>query len=179
MRNPKYHLYLTPNERRTVINSLIDLRNELISQGRYTDIIDELLIKLTKAKVKKIKVKEVWIMAIKITYTQQGDYLLPDLKLPEQPKVEIGIWGRRRLRYLKNHHPIIYTNLLTSCKLTAYLADIDEQAEDMFFRLVNQMTKQECVTEQLKVDNQMLWVAKMNNIRNRAEEIVNNEIIYQ
>ena len=118
-------------------------------------------------------------MAIKITYTQQGDYLLPDLKLPEQPKVEIGIWGRRRLRYLKNHHPIIYTNLLTSCKLTAYLADIDEQAEDMFFRLVNQMTKQECVTEQLKVDNQMLWVAKMNNIRNRAEEIVNNEIIYQ
>ena len=111
MRNPKYHIYLTNDERRTVINSLIDLRNDLITQGKYTDIIDELLIKLTKAKAKKIKVKEVWDMATKITYTQQGDYLLPDLKLPEQPKVEIGIWGKRHLRYLKNHHPIIYGNL--------------------------------------------------------------------
>ena len=117
-------------------------------------------------------------MATKITYTKQGDYLLPDLKLPEQPKLEIEIWGKRHLRYLKNHHPIIYTNLLTSCKLTAYLADIDEQAEDMFFRLVNQLTEKEGVTEQLKADNQMLWVARMNNIRNRAEEIVYQEIIY-
>ena len=107
-------------------------------------------------------------MATKITYTQQGDYLLPDLKLPEQPKVEIGIWGKRHLRYLKSHHPIIYTNLLTSCKLTVYLADIDKQAEDLFFRLVNQLAKQEGVTEQLKANNQMLWVQKMNNIRNRA-----------
>ena len=75
-------------------------------------------------------------MPTKITYTQQGDYLLPDLKLPEQPTVKIGIWGKRHLRYLEKHHPIIYTNLLTSCKLTAYLADIDKQAEDMFFRLL-------------------------------------------
>lgn len=118
-------------------------------------------------------------MAIKITYTQQGDYLLPDLKLPEQPKVEIGIWGKRHLRYLKNQHPIIYTNLLTSCKLTAYLADIDEEANEMFERLVRQFAKQEGVTEKLKADNQMLWVQRMNNIRNRAEEIVNNEMIYQ
>ena len=117
-------------------------------------------------------------MATKITYTQQGDYLLPDLKLPEQPKVEIGIWGKRHLRYLKNHHPIIYTNLLTSCKLTTYLADIDKQAEDMFFRLVNLLAKQEGVNEQLKADNQMLWVRKMNNIRNQATEIINNEIIF-
>ena len=117
-------------------------------------------------------------MATKITYTQQGDYLLPVLKLPEQPKVEIGIWGKRHLRYLKSNHPIIYTNFLTSCKLTAYLADIDKQAEDMFFRLVNQLAKQEGVTEQLKVKNQMLWVRKMNNIRNQAAEIVNNELIY-
>ncbi len=116
-------------------------------------------------------------MATRITYTQQGEYLLPDLKLPEQPKVEIGIWGKRHLQYLKNHHPIIYTNLLTSCKLTAYLVDIDEQAEDMFFRLVNQLAKQEGVTEQLKAENQMLWVRKMNNIRNQAKEIVNAEII--
>ena len=118
-------------------------------------------------------------MATKITYTQQGDYLLPDLKLPEQPKVEIGIWGKRHLRYLKNHHPIIYTNLLTSCKLTAYLANIDEQAEDMFFRLVEQLAEKEGVTERLKADNQMLWVRKMNNIRNIAQEIVNAELIYK
>lgn len=117
-------------------------------------------------------------MATKITYTQQGDYLLPDLKLPEQPKVEIGIWGKRHLIYLKNHHPIIYTNLLTSCKLTAYLADIDEQAEDMFFRLVKQLAEKEGVTEQLKADNQMLWVRKMNNICNLATEIINKDIIY-
>ena len=118
-------------------------------------------------------------MATKITYTQQGDYLLPDLKLPEQPKVEIGIWGKRHLRYLNNHHPIIYTNLLTSCKLTEYLAEIDEEANEMFDRLVMQFAKQEGVTEQLKADNQLLWVKQMNNIRNRAEEIVNNGIIYQ
>lgn len=117
-------------------------------------------------------------MATKITYTQQGDYLLPDLKLPEQPKVEIRIWGKRHLRYIKQHHKIRYTNLMTSCKLTAYLADIDEQAEDMFFRLVKQLSEKEGVTEQLKAENQMMWVARMNNIRNRAEEIVTEELIY-
>lgn len=117
-------------------------------------------------------------MATKITYTQQGDYLLPNLKLPEQPKVEIGIWGKRHLRYLKNHHPIIYTNLLTSCQLTAYLADVDKQAEDMFFRLVKQLAEKEGLTEQLKADNQMLWIRRMNNIRNQATEIVNSELIY-
>ena len=115
-------------------------------------------------------------MAAKITYTQQGDYLLPNLKLPEQPKVEIGIWGKRHLRYLKNHHPIIYTNLLTSCKLTAHLADIDREANEMFNRLVKQLAKQEGVTEQLKAENQILWVRRMNNIRNRAEEFVNSEL---
>ena len=117
-------------------------------------------------------------MATKITYTQQGDYLLPDLKLPEQPKVEIGIWGKRPLRYLKNHHPIIYTNLLTSCRLTAYLADIDQEATEMFDRLVKQLAEHEGVTEQLKAKNPMLWVRKMNNIRNRVEEIINQDIIF-
>ena len=116
-------------------------------------------------------------MATKITYTQQGDYFLPDLKLPEQPTVKIGIWGKRHLRYLEKHHPIIYTNLMTSCKLTAYLADVDKQAEYMFFRSVEQLAEKEGVTEQLKADNQMLWVARMNSIRNRVEEIVNNELI--
>ena len=117
-------------------------------------------------------------MATKITYTQQGDYLLPDLKLLEQPKVEIGIWGKRHLKYIENYRPILYTNLLTSCKLSAYLADIDEQAEDMFFRLVTQLAEKEDVTEQLKADNQMMWVRKMNNICNRVTEIVNIELIY-
>lgn len=112
-----------------------------------------------------------------ISYTLQGDYYLPDLKLPEQPKVEIGIWGKRHLRYINQHHKIRYTNLLTSCKLTAYLADIDEQAEDMFFRLVKQLSEKEGVTEQLKANNQKLWVQKMNNIRNIARNVVNNEII--
>ena len=117
-------------------------------------------------------------MATKITYTQQGDYLLPDLKLPEQSKAKIGIWGKRHLRYLKNHHPIIYTNLLTSCRLTAYLADIDQEATEMFDRLVIQLAEHEGVTEQLKAKNPMLWVRKMNNIRNRVEETINQNIIF-
>ena len=117
-------------------------------------------------------------MATTITYTQQGDYLLPNLELPEQPKVEIGIFGKRHLRYLERNRKILYTNLLTKGKLTAYLADIDEQAENMFDRLVRQFAEREGVTEQLKADNQMLWVKKMNSIRNRAEKIVNHELIY-
>ena len=122
--------------------------------------------------------KEIYNEQTGIRYELQGDYYLPCLKLPEQPKVEIGIWGKRHLRYIKQHHKIRYTNLLTSCKLTAYLADIDEQAEEMFFRLVNQLAEKEGVTEQLKAENQMLWVKRMNNIRNRATEIVNAELIY-
>ena len=114
----------------------------------------------------------------KITYTQQGDFLLPDLKLPEQPKVAIGIFGKRHLSYLERNRKILYTNMLTKGKLTAYLADIDEQAENMFDQLVRQLAEREGVTEQLKANNQMLWVKKMNSIRNRAEEIVNHELIY-
>ena len=117
-------------------------------------------------------------MTNKITYTKQGDCLLPNLKLPEQPKVKIGIWGKRHLKYIKHHRPILYTNLLTSCRLTAYLADIDKQAKDMFFRLVKQLAEKEGVTEHLKGEDQMLWVKRMNNIRNRATEIVNTELIY-
>ena len=117
-------------------------------------------------------------MKNEITYTQQGDYLLPDLKLPEQPKVKIGIWGRRHERYIRQHHKLLYFNLLTSCKLTAYLADIDEEATEMYDRLVRQIAKQEGVNEQLKSDNQILWIQRMNIIRNRATEIVNKELIY-
>ena len=108
----------------------------------------------------------------------QGDYNLPDLKLPEQKEREIGIWGQRRRRYLKEHHRVLYYNLLTQCKLIEHLADIDEEAQKMYDQLVRQLAEQEGVTEQLKAKNQMLWVQRMNNIRNRATEIVNNELIY-
>lgn len=111
-------------------------------------------------------------------YELQGDYYIPCLALPNEEQVEIGVWGQRHSRYIKQHHKMRYTNLLTSGKLTDYLADIDEQAEDMFFRLVKQIAEREGVTEQLKADNQMEWVARMNNIRSRATEIVNNDIIY-
>ena len=117
-------------------------------------------------------------MAITITYTQQGDYLLPDLKLPEQPKVEIGVFGQRHKRYLKEHHRLIYFNLLTSCKLAAYLADIDSQANEMYDLLVRQLSEKENITEQLKAENPMEWTRKMNAIRLTAAEIVNREIIY-
>lgn len=113
-----------------------------------------------------------------IRYTLQGNYYLPDLKLPDEENKPIGLWGQRHARHLKQNHKVLYMNLLTSGKLSSYLADIDKQAEDMFFRLVKQMAKREGVTEQLKADNQMKWVARMNNIRSRATEIVNNEIIY-
>ncbi len=112
------------------------------------------------------------------TYTQVGDYLLPDLKLPEEEQLSIGIWGQRHRRYLKEHRRATYMTLLTSGKLNSYLVDIDRQAEELFSRLVKQMTEVEGVTEQLKADNQMEWVRRMNNIRNRAMEIVNTELIY-
>ena len=113
-----------------------------------------------------------------ISYTLQGDYYLPDLALPAEEQFEIGVWGQRHLRHIKQNRRVLYTNLLTSGKLNSYLADIDKQAEEMFSRLVKQMAEHEGVTEQLKADNQMDWVQKMNNIRSRAIEIVNNDIIY-
>ena len=113
-----------------------------------------------------------------INYTLQGNYYLPDLALPEQEDKPIGLWGQRHLRYIKQHRKILYINLLTSGKLNDHLTDIDKQAKDMFFRLVKQMAECEGVTEQLKADNQMEWVDRMNNIRSRATEIVNNDIIY-
>lgn len=112
------------------------------------------------------------------TYTRVGDYLLPDLKLPEEEQRPIGVWGQRHRRYLKEHRRASYATLLTSGKLNGYLADIDRQAEEMFLRLVKQMAEAEGVTEQLKADNQMEWVGRMNNIRSRAMEIVNSELIY-
>ncbi len=112
------------------------------------------------------------------TYTQVGDYLLPNLELPEEEQQPIGVWGQRHRRYLKEHRRATYVTLLTSGRLNSYLADIDRQAEELFSRLVKQMAEAEGVTEQLKADNQMEWVGGMNNIRNRAMEIVNSELIY-
>ena len=113
------------------------------------------------------------------TYTQIGDYLLPDLSLPaEKDDRSIGIWGQHRLRYLKQYHKVIYYNLLTSGKLDSHLADIEEQAQQLFLRLVRELAVKEGVTEQLKSADQMAWVRRMNNIRNRAAEMVNIEIIY-
>ena len=112
------------------------------------------------------------------TYEQQGDYMIPCLALPTQEEQPIGMWGQRHLRYLRQYRKILYTNLLTSGKLHSYLTELNKQAEDMFFRLVKQMTKREGMTEQLKSENQMEWVRRMNNIRNRATEIVNAELIF-
>ena len=114
-----------------------------------------------------------------LKYELVGDYyLLAGDNEPEEEQKPIGMWGQRHLRYLKNHRKVHYANLLTSGKLNNYLSDIDRQAEEMFERLTRQMAIAEGVTEQLKADNQMAWVVKMNSIRNWATEIVNPEIIY-
>ncbi len=112
------------------------------------------------------------------TYSQQGDYLISNITLPKEENQPIGIWGQRHLRHLKQHRKILYTNLLTSGKLNSHLAEIDKQAEDMFFRVVKQLAEKENVTEKLKAENQMEWVGRMNNISNRATEIVNTDLIY-
>ena len=113
-----------------------------------------------------------------IGYTLQGDYYLPDLVCSDEREQHIGLWGQRHLRHLKQHRKVLYYNLLTSGKLNGHLADIDKQAEDMLSRLVKQMAEREGVTEQLKADNQMEWVARMNNIRSRAKEMINADLIY-
>ena len=112
------------------------------------------------------------------TYTQAGDYLLPNLIPAEEEHKPIGIWRQRHARYLKQHHRILYYNLLTSGKLNAHLAEIDRQAEKLFLQLVQQMLERERVTEQLKAENQMEWVQRMNNIHIRAAEIIYTKIIY-
>ena len=113
------------------------------------------------------------------TYTQAGDYILPDLLPAEEEKeVNIGVWAMRHKRYLKQHHKVLYYNLLTSGKLNSYLADIEQQAQNLFSRLVKDLAEKENVTEELKATDMMLWVRNMNNIRNRATEIVCAELIY-
>ena len=113
------------------------------------------------------------------TYTQVGDYLLPNLSLSAEEKMNIGVWAMRRKRYLKQNHKVRYYNLLTSGKLNSYLADTEEEVQNLFSRLVKVLAEEENVTEELKAIDMMLWVRKMNNIRNRATEIVNEQVIYR
>ena len=112
------------------------------------------------------------------TYTQVGDYMLPDLLPAEEEMNNIGVWAMRHKRYLKQNHKVRYYNLLTSGKLNSYLADIEQQAQQLFLRLVKDFAEKENVTEELKATDMMLWVRNMNNIRNRATEIVCAELIY-
>lgn len=114
------------------------------------------------------------------TYSQVGDYMLPDLSLSaeEVKEANIGVWSLRHKRYLNQNHKVLYYNLLTSGKLNSYLVDIEQQAQQLFLRLVKDLAEKENVKEKFKADNQMLWVQKMNNIRNQATEIINAELIY-
>ena len=114
----------------------------------------------------------------KLNYAPQGDYCLPCIRTKEQTELHIGVWANRHRQYLKQHHRIKYYNLLTSENMYPYLADIEEQAEAMFSRLIKSLAEKENVTEKLKADNPMLWVQTMNNIRNRAMEVVNSEVIF-
>ena len=111
------------------------------------------------------------------TYTMQGDYRLPNITLPAEEERPIGVWGQRRLRYLKQHHKVLYYNLLTSGKLHSHLADVEEEAQILFSRLVKEYAEKESVNEQLKATDPMKWVRRMNNIRERATEVVNSEVV--
>ena len=112
------------------------------------------------------------------TYTMQGDYCLPNLTLPTEEERPIGVFGQRRKRYLQQHHKILYYNLLTSGKLHSHLAYVEEEAQSLFLRLVKEYAEQEGLTEQMKAENQMEWVQRMNNIRERVNEVVNTEMIF-
>ena len=111
-------------------------------------------------------------------YERQGDYLIPCLTVPAEEEQPIGTWGQRHLRYLKKYRRVTYLNLLTSGRLNTYLADIDKQAEELFFRLVEQMKQEQGITERLKEENALEWVKRMNNIRACVREIVEKEVIY-
>jgi hypothetical protein len=113
------------------------------------------------------------------TYTKQGDYCLPNIYLPPEEERPIGVWGQRRLRHLKQHHKVLYYNLLTSGKLHSHLADVEEEAQSLFSRLVKEFAEKEGVTEQLKATDPMAWVQRMNNIRERVTEMVNAEVVFE
>ena len=111
-------------------------------------------------------------------YELQGDYYIPCLTIPEEEQRPIGVWGQRHLRYIREHRKALYTGLFLDGKLNSHLADLNEQAEDMFFRLVEQLAEKDAITEALKAENQMLWVQRMNAVRSTTTEIVNHDLIY-
>ena len=111
-------------------------------------------------------------------YELQGDYYIPCLTIPEEEQRTIGIWGRRHLRYIREYRKGLYNSLLLSGKLNSYLAELNEQAEDMFFRLVKELAEKDGITEKLKAEDQMLWVQRMNAVRETATEIINHDLIY-
>ena len=179
----KYYVELNRQEWRLIIEGLNRFRNKLIAAGRYTDAVDEILIKAAEVNVVGMEAlmmeKYITDERTGLKYELVGDYYLivgDDEPEEDQP---IGVWGQRHLRHLKRHHKVIYANLLTTGKLNEYLADLNEQAEAMFSQLVKLLAEMEGVTEVLKAENQMLWVQKMNNLRNTAMEIVSNELIYR
>ena len=128
-------------------------------------------------KVQQFQKKGVLSMS-EITYTMQGDYQLPNLKLPEQQEVVLGKYASLRRKYLKEYHRVLYYNLLTSCKLEEHLAEVEQRATSMEETLVQQMAEKQGVTERLKAEDMMAWVRKMNNLRNSAQEIVLAEVVY-
>ena len=179
----KCYVELNRQEWRLIIEGLNRFRNKLIAAGRYTDAVDEILIKAAEVNVVGMEAlmmeKYITDERTGLKYELVGDYYLivgDDEPEEDQP---IGVWGQRHLRHLKRHHKVIYANLLTTGKLNDYLADLNEQAEAMFSQLVKLLAEMEGVTEVLKAENQMLWVQKMNNLRNTAMEIVSNELIYR
>ncbi|MGN0487714.1 MAG: TnpV protein [Ruminococcus sp.] len=126
----------------------------------------------------QIKPKGVLKMTETISYTRQGDYLLPNITMPKQSEVTLGRYAQMRRKYLKEHHKIRYYNLLTQCKLTEHLADIQQRATEMEEMLITKMAAQEGLTEDLKAQDMMLWVSRMNNLKNRVQEIVTSEVIF-
>ncbi len=178
----KYYVELNRQEWRLIIEGLNRFRNKLIAAGRYTEAVDEILIKAAEVNVVGMEAlmmeKYITDERTGLKYELVGDYYLvvgDDEPEEDQP---IGVWGQRHLRHLKRHHKVIYANLLTSGKLPEYLADIDRRAEELFLRLAKQMAEAEEITEKLKASDQMEWVRQMNSIRNRAMEIVNAELIF-
>ncbi len=118
-------------------------------------------------------------MSNEITYRKVGDYMIPNITLPpEETKVELGMWGMRHKDYLMKNKRVLFNIMLTKGTLFQYLAEVDKQAEELFFRLIDDMANAEGITEQLKSENQMEWVGRMNNIKARAREIVNHQLIY-
>lgn len=178
----KYYIELNRQEWRLIIEGLNRVRNKLIAAGRYTEAVDEILIKAAEVNVVGMEAlmmeKYITDERTGLKYELVGDYYLvvgDDEPEEDQP---IGVWGQRHLRHLKRHHKVIYANLLTSGKLPEYLADIDRRAEELFLRLAKQMADAEGITEKLKASDQMEWVRRMNNVRSRAFEIVEADIIY-